>query len=437
LNLERNWFDRTDAIEPVIYGAEMSGQNRFKDSNTSLTGRLNKRFREALLAGFDSAAALATFVRDQLGNDAVHCINWNQATVYAASDLVRFVGKGGNVGKFLGAVQEAQPENKAVTDLLAYLVEAGYLVDTAAPAVATMNPRGADWVAKFPMDRIGMRPEDQVVVISEIAKCFASVAQFERFLIDNFSGEFAALQRNSLDCEKSVRENVEAVFKAFHERRQMIALIMSVQDANQSNMILGLSALQFLPFYRPAEPWIWPWDADGKPVKGSVADPEVKAAKAAAAASSTSPVAAKVGDDLSRTAPGAGVSTAEPIAPSSVATSTSTPAAAASGAKAFCVVRVLTKLNAAQTKTLSDLILACMNHHDLDMVCHIAVGDRLDVVVANGPLRKVVNDLLRYCEEENKLPALLNEILKRRPMRTDIKPAYEKLAVEGVLEIEK
>lgn len=282
-----------------------------------------------------------------------------------------------------------------------------------------------NWLEKYPMDRIGLRPEDQVVVIKEIASCFSSVDALDKFVAVNFPNEFGASLRQLLDTNKTVLDNADACFRHAWDKRLMIAFVMSVQDANQSNMLLGLTATHFLPFYRPTEPWIWPWDADGKPVKGSVADPEVKAANAA---KNASPPVSLGSAAASATAP---VSTTTSAAPSP------SPAVPASTApKAFKVVRALAKLNAEQLRDLGKLITSAFNQHDLDMICHMAIGERLDVVVQNGPLRKVATDLVTHAEEESKLPELLNEILKRRPGRTEIKPFYQKLATEGAIEVE-
>lgn len=149
-----------------------------------------------------------------------------------------------------------------------------------AGANAAAEPR-TDWLEKYPMDRIGARPEDQVVIIKEIASCFDTVGALGDFIAANFPNDFGAAMRALLDADKTVVENAEACFRYTWDKRRMIAFVMAVQHANQSNMILSLVVTHAKPFYRPTEPWIWPWDADGKPVKGSVADPEVKAAKAA------------------------------------------------------------------------------------------------------------------------------------------------------------
>ncbi len=262
---------------------------------------------------------------------------------------------------------------------------------------AAAEPR-SDWLKKYPQDRIGLRPEDQVVVIKEIASCFATVDAFDAFIAENFDNEFGAALRQLIDPNKTVLENADAAFRMAWDKRLMTPLVMAVQDANQSNMILGLVAAHFLPFFRPREPWVWPWGEDGTPVKGSVADPEVKAANAAAKGS---PVAASV-----------------------------------SAPKEFKVVRALVKLNADQLRDLGKLITGAFNQSDLEMVCHLVTGERLAVIVENGPLRKMAIDLITYAEDEGQLPGLLNEMLKRRPFRDDIKPFYEKLASEGALEVE-
>jgi hypothetical protein len=266
---------------------------------------------------------------------------------------------------------------------------------TAVSAEGAASAPRFDWLKKYPQDRIGLRPEDQVVVVKELASCFATVEAFDNFMAANFDNDFGVALRQLVDPNKSVLENADACFRYAWDRRLITPLIMAVQDANQSNMILGLVAAHFLPFFREREPWIWPWAEDGTPVKGSVADPEVKVAKVAAAAA---PVSAP---------------------------------------REFKVVRALVKLNAEQLRDLGKLITGAFSQSDLETVCHLATGERLEVVVQNGPLRKMAIDLVTYTENEDKLPALLNEMLKRRPHRDDIKPFYEKLAEEGALEIEK
>lgn len=111
---------------------------------------------------------------------------------------------------------------------------------------------------------------------------------------------------------------------------------------------------------------------------------------------------------------------------------------AAAAAKPFRVLRAKAPLNPVQLRAVNDLITRSFNHFGVESLCHIATGEHLDVIVEKGPLRRVVNDLLRYCEEqeENKLPALLNEIIKQRPFRDDVKPLIEKLVAEGALELE-
>jgi len=389
----------------------MSGQNRYTSNSRSVPGSLQGELTDIILASFDSSEAMQKFVREQLGFCVLHQVNWQQALRFAAGDLFDHYRRTSDYAKLLEAVQKTQPDNKALAAKIDYLVEAGYLIDSqAATPLPSLNPRNMDWTKRYYVDKMGLRPEDRVVVIAAIAKCFTSVATIERFVGENFNTDVGASVRQNIDRNASVATVVEKAFNDFHERSLMNAFVFAVQMINQSDMMLGLVVAHFTPLHRirtAAEYGI------PTPPAAPAAAPET-----ASAAAETAPAPAPV------------TANATP-APT-------TPAPAQSAPKAFKVVAAKAKLNADQLTALSKLITSCFDHFNLEMVCLTATGEQMDHIVEKGPLRKVCSDLLRYCEDEDKIPALLNDVLNRRPGRAaELKAHFEKLAAEGVLEIEK
>lgn len=105
--------------------------------------------------------------------------------------------------------------------------------------------------------------------------------------------------------------------------------------------------------------------------------------------------------------------------------------------KNFRVTRAVTTLTAAQAQALARMMTSCFGLHDLERACHLYTGERLDHIVGSGPLRKMAEDLIRWCEEQqDKLVPLLNGIVKERPGRSDLPDLLRKLATEGAIEIE-
>lgn len=357
----------------------MTESKRYSD-RTRLTGRLHGRVEDAIQNCFDSSKAVEDFVEKTFGRSVLHSINWNQALTFAIGDLVKNRQSASSIGSLIGAVQQVKPDDKELAELVAYLVEAGYLIDNEAPAPATAaRSRRSSWLEKYPQDLLDCDSTNRALAVAELAKLYPSVAAFDRMLGDCFTDEYSKKIRNDLDCKQTVAVNIDRAWIEFEKVGRMNALIMAMQDDFQSNLILGFFASQILQHNRP------------------------KAAPAPAATPAPAPAAPP----------------AVPVV------------------KAFRVKSLTKQLDAAQLKALSNMIVSCFSQNDLEVAVHIGTGERLDHIVAGGPLKKVVSDLLRWCTEDNdKLPPLLNRMMSDRPGRADLKEHIQKLVTDGVLEAE-
>lgn len=355
----------------------MTESKRYSD-RTPLTGRLRGQVRDALQNCFNTAKAVEDFVEQNFGRSVLHSINWNQPLTYAIGELVSDRQRQSGIGELIGYAQKAFPNNTEFNELVTYLVEAGYFNDSEAP-VAPRN-RLSDWVAKYPSDLVGCDAPNKAILVEELAKLYTSVAAFDRMLGDCFTDDYSRKIRNDLDRKQTVAANISRAWTEFENLGRMNAFIMAMQHDFQSNMLLMYFAANILQQNRP------------KPAPAPV------------------------------TVTPALVPAAPPPVPA---------------VKAFRVAKVVKQLDAAQLKALTNMIVSCFGQNDLEVAVHIGTGERLDHIVANGPLKKVVSDLLRWCTEDNdKLPPLLNRMMRDRPGRADLKEHIEKLVTDGVLEAE-
>lgn len=374
---------------------------RYNDTIQRITGKLSAQLRGFILDSFSSTTELQTFVKDNLGRDASSGINWSQAITYACSDLISYCQSRGKVGTLAELLLARLDDKTELQTFISYLVEAGYLKDNegAAPAPST-NPRGRNWISEYGFDRVQFAPQELPAIAAAIAECFPTNGALEKFVGENIHNEYARQLQHAIDRTAQVSANVIRLVNDLYRIAWLNAFIMAVQSANNTNMTLNFLVVRILSAYAPA-----PQPAP-QPAPKPAAPPAPQPAPPAAA---------------STRAPQPAPKPAPPPEPKKE------PMKVTSFAGQFSVE---------QRQELVALMLRAFQRFDLECIVHYKLEVQLNHIVADGPFKKVCEDVLTWClGEEDKVVPLLNAILSERPNRTDVKPLLRKFAEAGTITI--
>jgi hypothetical protein len=350
--------------------------NRYS-ARQRLTGKLTAQLRKFMVDAFDSSIALQTFVHDKIGKETCSSINWNQAIADTCSDLINHCQSRGKIGQLLELTLELSPSVTDFENLVAYMVDAGYVNDSQKPDAPSLNPRNRDWMKEYPFERIAFNGPDRTNLIEDLTACFATTAEVERFIGDNFSSDLGTSLRQGIDRNETVGNVIERIVNALAQCHWLNCFVMAVQANHQEMFELGVTAAAISLAYRPPQ--------------------------------TATPTASAVFTPAPQVAP-----------------------------KAFRVVSAKGKLTPVLQRELVALLLKAFQRDSLGQLVQYNLEVPLDHIVADGPLGTVCERLIRWCEEqENKLAPLFNAMIKERPHRSDIKPFLEKLADAGIIELDK
>jgi hypothetical protein len=280
------------------------------------------------------------------------------------------------IGLLLEHMSMHQPHNQKVADLLAYLVEAGYLHDAQAanPARKFRKVRWHRDPDRFTSDRLLV---DLIVrVIS--ATTFQTNAELESFLIGSFTGTFARNVVNKIIPCNHIQQNVYQVVSWFARVRRLTALITAAYQANKTNV--GLLVLLRL----------------------------VQQSNKQAAQSTP------------------------PNAPTEATAATTQPAP-----RPLTVTAVCKKPGKAEQDELVELMLRSFDARGLREIAH-DMGESLNHITPADAMRPMTGRLVRWCLDQNgSAVALLNAIIKRCQQRADVPVFIKKLSDNGYITVKE
>lgn len=355
-----------------------------------LTGQQRLEICDILSACFLDVKALEDFVEQQFGLSARQSVNWNQAFSNASYDFVSSCGPDGKIGALLLALELRDSTSKSkITELIGYLVDAGYLQDQQKPQRKTTNPYKTDWMARYPTDHCVVQGDARNLLLDALAGCFGKVADIEGFLQDNFPCAFGRQVANGIDRNKAVREVLEGLIANFERICKLTAFVLAVVDYynDPDFMMLHYLAQRMLSLGKRQAP------------------------------SAAAPVAGQTGQAV---------------------TAQGSPAAAAPAAKAgtLTVLSFAGDLSHELQLELSAILVRAFDRNSMSRFVRLSLGEHLDHIVATqASLNKVGEDLIKWCVEKVKLAILVNAMLEAQPNRVELRDFVRRLAGTGELKL--
>lgn len=355
----------------------------------SITGQHYGRLAKALSNLFPKMELLERFVEESLGRDTHSSICW-QTVSGAAYDLIQHCSSRGHVGTLVEAMQKIQPNNSDFNELVTYLVDAGYLLDSEAVPTAPVRKYAAqDWQKVYGWDRFTLDGASRRQVLDALGVTFTTNAELERFLVGSFNNDFARQVANGMGATLPIRANLDYVLKQFERVNWVTSVVAAALAADQTNYLLALLLATMQQANSP------------KPAPSPPAAPMT-------AARTASPAVANVVVNP-RPAP---VLEPEP--------------------KPLAVGKLLKPLSKEQQSQLVQLLLVAFDRHGLDEIAYFNLGERLDNITAPGPLAQMAGTLVQWAvEQEGSVVLLLNAMVTKRKLRTDIPAFVRQLEKDG------
>lgn len=349
--------------------------------------KLFRPISEVVCAMYPTDDQLREFVERNFGLETVQSFGWNTGLVFIVQDLLRHLNSRCKIGRLMELLQQAQPEHAKLQDLIKGMLDAGYLIDTTSTTTQRqLNPKGIDWVGKY---AIRLNPLDKPIrdaLIDELASCFTSAGDLDRFVRGNFNSQFHVIVCQKMTSTLPVRSAVEAVFGEF-ERIGWLAAFLASVEGGYADKDLPFLSLVCGQFNKPAVPKPAPAPAPAKP-----APAPAKPASTAYSYGGT------------RQAP-----------------------------ETVYLSAMLKDLTPALKEELRKLFLAAFtSYSDYQQLCLFDLDIRLNSIVGESCTTvQLIVALMEWASEEERIHDLINAYLKRREWRTDIREFVQKLIAEG------
>lgn len=226
----------------------------------------------------------------------------------------------------------------------------------------------------------------------ELRQAFTTNAELERFLVGSFTSDYARQVANGIGATLPVRANLVHVLQQFERVDWVTSLMAAAAAADPSNPILAmlLALMQSANQVKPTPP--------AAPAPTPAARPVTTA--------SVPPVATRV------------VTNPRP--------------APAPEPKPVVVSKLLKPLGKEEQSRLVELLLVAFDRSGLNEIAYFDLGERLDNITAPGALGRMAGALVQWAvEQEGSVALLLNAMLTRRKLRTDIPAFVRQLEKDG------